>query len=96
MVEAGDNLAMLVADCLAAQGITLQDGDVIVFAQKVISKTEGCLVDLKTVVPSARALALSQDADNKDPRLVELILSESNSIVRQSGGLIPLSVILNW
>jgi len=82
LVTPGDDLAALLADCLAAAGIVLQDGDAVVFAQKVVSKAEGRLVDLAQVSPSPRALALA-NLVAKDPRLVEVILSESRRVVRQ-------------
>jgi coenzyme F420-0:L-glutamate ligase/coenzyme F420-1:gamma-L-glutamate ligase len=57
------------------------DGDILIIAQKVVSKAEGRFVDLVEVVPSARALALANEV-NKDARLVEVILSESDEVVR--------------
>jgi coenzyme F420-0:L-glutamate ligase / coenzyme F420-1:gamma-L-glutamate ligase len=80
-VASGDDLAAFTADALERAGLTLRDDDVLVFAQKVISKAEGRLVDLDEVVPSARALELSQSVQ-KDARLVELVLRESRRVVR--------------
>jgi coenzyme F420-0:L-glutamate ligase / coenzyme F420-1:gamma-L-glutamate ligase len=80
-VQAGDDLAGLVIAGLAGAGLTLQPDDVVVFAQKVVSKSEGRRVDLATVTPSARALELAAVVE-KDARLVELVLSESRRIVR--------------
>ncbi len=80
-VAPGDDLAGLIVDCLAQAGLELQHGDVIVIAQKIVSKAEGRLVDLATVVPSPRAKALAEEVA-KDPRLVEVILSESRRVVR--------------
>jgi coenzyme F420-0:L-glutamate ligase/coenzyme F420-1:gamma-L-glutamate ligase len=77
-IRPGDDLAALVA---GRAGGELADGDVVVFAQKVVSKAEGRLVDLGAVVPSARALEIAARV-NKDPRLVEVILGESRRIVR--------------
>jgi coenzyme F420-0:L-glutamate ligase/coenzyme F420-1:gamma-L-glutamate ligase len=82
MVRAGDDLAAMVSECLAVAGLALQDRDVVVFAQKVVSKSEGRLVDLATVEPSARALEVALEV-RKDPRLVELVLRESRRIVRK-------------
>jgi coenzyme F420-0:L-glutamate ligase / coenzyme F420-1:gamma-L-glutamate ligase len=65
----------------------LDDGDVIVLAQKIVSKTEGRSVDLRDVVPSPRARELAEVAQ-KDPRVVELILRESTSMLRCRPGLI--------
>ena len=80
-VAAGDDLAALTAQALTRGGIVLRSDDVLVFAQKVISKAEGRRIDLATVVPSAKALELAQTVQ-KDPRLVELILRESLRVVR--------------
>ncbi len=80
-VQPGDDLAALVLAALDRQRLTLREGDVLVFAQKIVSKAEGRLVDLASVVPSQRAQDLAV-AVAKDPRLVELILRESVRIVR--------------
>jgi coenzyme F420-0:L-glutamate ligase / coenzyme F420-1:gamma-L-glutamate ligase len=81
LVKAGDDLVSLTIKALARSGETLRAGDVLVFAQKIVSKAERRIVRLGDVVPSARALQLSVDV-NKDPRLVELILSEATEVVR--------------
>ena len=81
MIKPGDDLAALIAEGLARGGIEPRAGDVLVVAQKIVSKAEGRSVDLATVVPSARAIALAEEIQ-KDPRLVELILSESVRVVR--------------
>jgi len=81
MVAPGDDLAALVAAGLRRGEIQPRAGDVLVLAQKIVSKAEGRSVDLATVVPSARAIALAKEIQ-KDPRLVELILSESVRVVR--------------
>ncbi len=80
-IVAGDDLAQLTADALHRCALQLQADDVLVFAQKVVSKAEGREVDLAKVIPSARALELAQTVQ-KDARLVELILRESRRIVR--------------
>jgi coenzyme F420-0:L-glutamate ligase / coenzyme F420-1:gamma-L-glutamate ligase len=80
-VASGDDLAALTAEALARAGLVLRAEDVLVFAQKVISKAEGRRIDLTDVVPSARALELAQTVE-KDPRLVELVLRESRRVVR--------------
>lgn len=81
LVEPGDDLAALLTAALRRTDIEPEDGDILVVAQKVISKSEGRVVDLGSVVPSARAIALAQEV-HKDPRLVEIILSESSEVVR--------------
>src|SRR6202022_862203 len=80
-VASGDDLAALTAAALARGGLALRTDDVLVFAQKVISKAEGRRIDLGTVVPSAAALDLAHTGQ-KDPRLVELVLGDSRRVVR--------------
>jgi coenzyme F420-0:L-glutamate ligase/coenzyme F420-1:gamma-L-glutamate ligase len=74
LIGAGDDLVELVASAFKQNGITPRAGDVLVVAQKIVSKAEGRVVDLATIKPSAQAVALAADVD-KDPRLVEVILS---------------------
>ncbi|HWP26312.1 MAG TPA: coenzyme F420-0:L-glutamate ligase [Xanthobacteraceae bacterium] len=81
LVKPGDDLAEIIAAALRAADERLQDGDVLVVAQKIVSKAEGRLVRLATVQPSARAQELARVA-GKDPRIVELILRESTEVVR--------------
>jgi coenzyme F420-0:L-glutamate ligase/coenzyme F420-1:gamma-L-glutamate ligase len=81
MIKPGDDLASLIAEGLTRAGMQPRAGDVLAVAQKVVSKAEGRSVDLAAVKPSARATALAAEV-NKDPRLVELILSESARVVR--------------
>jgi coenzyme F420-0:L-glutamate ligase/coenzyme F420-1:gamma-L-glutamate ligase len=87
LVRAGDSIANLIADALAASGLSLQRGDVLAIAQKIVSKAEGRIVDLREVTPSARAEQLAAAVD-KDPRLVELILRESAEVVRHRKGVL--------
>ncbi|HEX5325248.1 MAG TPA: coenzyme F420-0:L-glutamate ligase, partial [Acetobacteraceae bacterium] len=87
MVRAGDDLAALIADGLARADRTLRSGDVAVVAQKIVSKAEGRLIALDAVTPSSEAIALAAEVD-KDPRLVEVILSESVRVVRQRPNLL--------
>src|SRR5664279_1640893 len=72
-VAAGDDLPSLTWAALSKARVALQGGDVLVFAQKIISKAEGRRVDLSTVLASPRAQQLAQQV-RKDPRLVELVL----------------------
>jgi coenzyme F420-0:L-glutamate ligase / coenzyme F420-1:gamma-L-glutamate ligase len=83
MVQPGDDLAALIAD----RAGTLHDRDVIVVAQKIVSKSEGRSVDLATVIASPRAVALAAEV-GKDPRLVEVILAESTRVVRSRPNLL--------
>ncbi len=87
MVESGDDVAAIVRDCLARAGLVLDGQDVVVVAQKIISKAEGRRVDLADVTVSDRARALAEETE-KDPRVVELILSEARRVVRARPGLI--------
>ena len=80
-VRPGDDVAGLILAALATQDMPLGDGDMVVVAQKIVSKAEGRIVDLGTVTASARAQALGKVCA-KDPRLVEVILSESVRVVR--------------
>src|SRR6185503_8141096 len=67
--------------------IHIEENDILVYAQKIVSKSEGRLVNLGNIEPSARALELATKTE-KDPRLVELILQESNEILRTRPGTI--------
>ena len=80
-----DDFVAILVDRLERQNTTLQEGDVLVVAQKVISKIEGRQIQLDTVTPSAEAKQLALETD-KDPRLVELILQESTEVVRKKPG----------
>jgi len=86
-VEPGADLAALICQAARAQATPLADRELLVVSQKIVSKAEGRLVDLSTVVPSpfAREIALEQ---KRDPRVVELILRESRRIVRMDKGLL--------
>jgi coenzyme F420-0:L-glutamate ligase / coenzyme F420-1:gamma-L-glutamate ligase len=81
LIKAGDDLVDLIAASLKQNGVKPQAHDVLVVAQKIVSKAEGRIVDLATIQPSAKALTLAAEVD-KDPRLVEVILSESVRVVR--------------
>jgi coenzyme F420-0:L-glutamate ligase/coenzyme F420-1:gamma-L-glutamate ligase len=81
LIRAGDDLVELIASAFRRNGVTPRAGDVLVIAQKIVSKAEGRVVDLTTIKPSPQAVALAADVD-KDPRLVEVILSESVRVVR--------------
>ena len=77
-----DNLVDLVLE-----STEIQDGDILVFSQKIVSKNEGRILSLSSVNPSLLANGISSSY-NKDPRLIELILSESKRIVRMENGII--------
>jgi coenzyme F420-0:L-glutamate ligase/coenzyme F420-1:gamma-L-glutamate ligase len=81
LIHTGDDLGRIIAEKTLAQKIEPQDGDIFVFAQKIISKAEGRMVNLTMVRPSAEALRLAE-VTGKDARMVELVLQESNCVVR--------------
>ena len=87
LVEPGDDLASLALRALAQAEVRLEEGDALVFAQKIVSKSEGRLVDLATVSPSARAEEMGRQAE-KDPRVIELILGESAQVIRVRPGVV--------
>jgi coenzyme F420-0:L-glutamate ligase / coenzyme F420-1:gamma-L-glutamate ligase len=87
LIRQGDNLADIVLHVLQENNIALGDNDILVFAQKIVSKAEGRAVNLVTVRPSQRAMELAARTE-KDPRLVELILRESNEVLRTRPGTI--------
>lgn len=80
-IRPGDNLAQAILAALTAAGISLTPDDIIIVAQKVVSKAEGRLVDLATITPSEQAIRIAQ-LQGRDPRLVEAILSESSTLLR--------------
>ena len=87
LVKPGDDLSELIASALDETGLTLQDGDILVLAQKIVSKAEGRLVNLTTIMPGERAKGYAE-VTGKDPRLLELILSESRKVLRTRENLI--------
>ncbi len=87
IVTPGMDLVEVIITGLDSSNLELQDSDIIVIAQKIVSKSEGRLVNLATVTPSESAIELGIKAD-KNPRLVELILRESNKVLRTRPGTI--------
>ena len=87
LVRRGDNLADLIVKALEANKIALDDNDILVLAQKIVSKSEGRTVNLAAVAPSQRAIDLARQTD-KDARIVELILRESSEVLRTRPGTI--------
>jgi len=83
LVKAGDDLAKIIVETAKKEGAPLSDGDVVVIAQKIVSKAEGRVTNLKDVLPSKRAEEMAKAA-LKDPRFVELVLRESKEIVKTS------------
>jgi coenzyme F420-0:L-glutamate ligase/coenzyme F420-1:gamma-L-glutamate ligase len=87
LVQPGDDLGAIAAAAFALNELVPEDGDVLVVAQKIVSKAEGRYVDVATVEPSQRAIALAAEVD-KDPRFVEIVLSEAKRVVRHRPGLL--------
>ena len=87
MVRPGDDLAALLVAACERNALAPADGDILVVAQKIVSKAEGRYVDLAKVRPSEHAVALAAEV-NKDPRLVEVILAESRRVVRKKAGVL--------
>jgi coenzyme F420-0:L-glutamate ligase / coenzyme F420-1:gamma-L-glutamate ligase len=87
LIHEGDNLAEIILESCKLANLQLANGDILVLAQKIVSKAEGRLVNLADVEPSPCAFQLAEET-TKDPRVVELILSESNEIIRKRPGLI--------
>ena len=87
IIHGGDDLCALIVGAMTRAKVSLDDGDVVVVAQKIVSLAEGRLIRLDDVLPSAKALELAAETE-KDPRIVELILTESVDIVRTKPGVI--------
>jgi len=81
LVKPGDDLPKLLLDAVKAENLELIDGDIIVVSQKIVSKAEGLLVDISTIKPSRRSSLISSRT-RKDPRLVDLILRDSEKVLR--------------
>ncbi|MGI9382268.1 MAG: coenzyme F420-0:L-glutamate ligase [Methyloligellaceae bacterium] len=90
LVQPGDDLAALLIAALERAHLSLEDRDVLVVVQKVVSKAEGRIVDLDDVTPSERAVRLARET-GKDPRHVETILAESDEVVRHKEGVIVVA-----
>ena len=95
LIRPGDDLAGLILAALERTGLALEQGDVLVIAQKAVSKAEGRYVDLRDVTPSPQARELAS-ATAKDPRVVELILGESAEILRHRPGVIVVAHRLGY
>lgn len=85
IIKEGDDLAFLICEAANKQGTPLQDGDVIVATHVVVSRAEGAVVNLETVTPSDFAITVAETT-GKDPRLVEVVLKSSRSIIRMQNG----------
>lgn len=81
LISKGDDLSQILHQSVRDLGLTFQDGDILVVTSRIVSKSEGRKIRLSEVTPSKRALELGSEV-KRDPRLVELILSESRDIIR--------------
>ena len=86
-VRPGDDLGALLIAALEGAALPLDEQDIVVVAQKVVSKAEGRYIDVTAVEASERAIALAAEVD-KDPRFVQIVLSESKRVVRHRPGLL--------
>ena len=84
-VVVGSAIGQMIHDACSRLGLSLDSGDILVIAQKIVSKAEGRVACLSEIVPSARAVELSVKLD-KDPRLLEVILGESRRIIKMGRG----------
>lgn len=87
LVEPGDDLAAIIVTGLERAEIAAEGGDILVIAQKIVSKAEGRYVSLAHVAPGPRALELAQ-VTGRDPKIIEVVLSESRDVVRAAPGLL--------
>jgi coenzyme F420-0:L-glutamate ligase/coenzyme F420-1:gamma-L-glutamate ligase len=85
IIKEGDDLALLICNAAKKQGTSIRDGDVVVVTHVVVSRAEGAVVDLENVNPSDFAITVAEST-NKDPRLVEVVLRGSKSIIRMQNG----------
>ena len=95
LVRPGDDLARLLIAGIDALGAGLESGDVLVVAQKIVSKSEGRLVDLDGVTPSPRAEEYAR-LTGKDPRLVEIVLGESAAVLRHAPNVMIVEHRRGW
>ena len=95
LIEPGDDLAATVIQALLSSDLMLTTDDILIFAQKIVSKAANFFVDLSTIIPGTEAQKVATNVD-KDPRLVEVILSQSRSIVRQAPGVLITEHKAGW
>ena len=94
-IQPGDDLVSILLDAIDRSKVGLKDGDILVMCQKIVSKAEGAVVDLKTVEPSDFAHQIA-DQWEKDPRIVEVVLRESNRIVMMKNGVVITETKRGW
>jgi coenzyme F420-0:L-glutamate ligase / coenzyme F420-1:gamma-L-glutamate ligase len=87
LIKEGDDLVSIILESMTRTGLAMESGDILVLAQKVVSKSEGRMVPLRNVTPSRRAMEIGK-ITGKDPRFVELVLRESREVIRSQRGLL--------
>ena len=95
LVQPGDDLAALIIEAAATAGPSLQSGDILVIAQKIVSKAEGRLLRLADVRPGEEALRLAQET-GKDARVVQAVLDDSRAVVRAREGVLIVEQSSGW
>ena len=95
LIRPGDDLAAIILERMQAAGLSLQSGDILVIAQKIVSKAEGRLVRLDDVEPGPRALEYAAITE-RDPRVVQVVLDESNEVLRARRGLLVVEQRNGW
>ncbi len=95
LIQRGDDLAAIVLRGLRDAGLTVEQGDVLVLAQKIVSKSEGRMVRLRDVTPSPRAIELAQQC-GKDARFCEIVLWDTREVLRVREGLIIVETKHGW
>ncbi|MEM3618480.1 MAG: coenzyme F420-0:L-glutamate ligase [Candidatus Bathyarchaeia archaeon] len=83
LIKPGDNIAKIIVETAEGNGLEIEDGDIIVIAQKIFSKAEGRIVNLKEVVPSEKARKIARKT-GKSPKFVELVLRETKEVIKAS------------
>lgn len=96
MLEPGDDLPAALFAAMEKVGLQPQDGDVLVVCQKVVSKVEGRVVDLRSVTPSAFARQVAAASEQRDPRAIEVILRETKRIVKMDRGHLIVETGPGW
>jgi coenzyme F420-0:L-glutamate ligase/coenzyme F420-1:gamma-L-glutamate ligase len=86
-IKPHDNLDVIILESLKHAQVNLCDGDIVVIAQKIVSKAEGRIINLEHIKPSAKSLAIAKE-NGKDARIVELILNESKEVLRLFNGIL--------
>ena len=94
-IKPGDDLPAILLKAIDDAKVGLKDGDILVLCQKIVSKAEGAVVDLRTVTPSPFATQIA-DMWEKDPRMVEVVLTESSRIVRMKNGVVITESKHGW